>query len=303
MTKAAKIETAIFNSKEEAEAAVQATFKRVKSLMGKAQQKVKQELAALEAKAAEPVVDMQEAENLVRQMVKPNGKVITQFTSEEQALMSKVPVQRKMDIQKEEEVKFQKEQDNKLKKDEDYTEMADDMSGAVEFDSIFGNQLERKIEIQKENREFVKDYLNTEDEDLINAFMSKAIEAMDKYNKEVNGTIELLSMFSRIPSVKDSVEEMRKNVLAVVTDEFDEADAVDFEDFFNMGDVAEVEEDAKITVDDTAPTEIQNNDIQSILEDYNQAKSDISKKSSKFVEKGDQSLLDEINDIHDEPGC
>ena len=85
--------------------------------------------------------------------------------------------------------------------------------------------------------------------------------------------------------------------------EGDEADAVDFEDFFNMGDVAEVEEDAKITVDETAPTEIQNNDIQSILEDYNQAKSDISKKSSKFVEKGDQSLLDEINDIHDEPGC
>ena len=256
-----------------------------------------------QTKAAEPVVDMQKAEDLVRQMVKPNGKVITKFTSEEQALMGKVPVQRKMDIQKEEEVKFQQEQDNKLKKDEDYTEMADDMSGAVEFDSIFGDQLERKIEIQKENREFVKDYLNTEDEDLINAFMSKAIEAMDTYNKQVNGTIELLSMFSRIPSVKDSVEEMRKNVLAVVTDEFDEEDAVDFEDFFNMGDVAEVEEDAKITVDETAPTEIQNNDIQSILEDYNQAKSDISKKSSKFVEKGDQSLLDEINDIHDEPGC
>ena len=217
--------------------------------------------------------------------------------------MNKVPVQRKMDIQKEEEVKFQKEQDDKLKKDEDYTEMADDMSGAVDFDSIFGDQLERKIQIQKENRDFVKDYLNTEDEELINAFMSKAIEALDAHNKKVNGTIELLSMFSRIPSVKADIEELRKNVLASVTDEFDEEEAVDFEDFFNMGDVAEVEEDAKITVDDSAPTEIQNNDIQSILEDYNQAKSDISKKSSKFVEKGDQSLLDEINDIHDEPGC
>ena len=256
-----------------------------------------------QTKAAEPIVDMQQAEELVRQMVKPNGKVITNFTSEEQALMSKVPVQRKMDIQKEEEVKFQKEQDDKLKKDEDYTEMADDMSGAVEFDSIFGDQLERKIEIQKENRDFVKDYLNTEDEELINAFMSRAIEALDAHNKKVNGTIELLSMFSRIPSVKADIEELRKNVLASVTDEFDEEEAVDFEDFFNMGDVAEVEEDAKITVDDSAPTEIQNNDIQSILEDYNQAKSDISKKSSKFVEKGDQSLLDEINDIHDEPGC
>jgi hypothetical protein len=265
--------------------------------------KINTKYKALESKPVEPAVDMQKAEELVREMVKPNGKTINKFTSEEQDLMNKVPVQRKMDIQKEEEVKFQKEQDNKLKKDEDYTEMADDMSGAVDFDSIFGDQLERKIEIQKENREFVKDYLNTEDEDLINAFMSRAIEAMDKYNKEVNGTIELLSMFSRIPSVKDSVEEMRKNVLAVVTDEFDEEDAVDFEDFFNMSDVTEVEEDAKITVDETAPTEIQNNDIQSILEDYNQAKSDISKKSSKFVEKGDQSLLDEINDIHDEPGC
>lgn len=256
-----------------------------------------------EGKPGEPVVDMQQAEDLVRQMVKPNGKVITQFTSEEQALMGKVPVQRKMDIQKEEEVKFQKEQDNKLKKDDDYTEMADDMSGAVEFDSIFGDQLERKIEIQKENREFVKDYLNTEDEDLINTFMSKAIEALDDYNKQVNGTIELLSMFSRIPSVKDSVEEMRKNVFAIVTDEFDEEDAVDFEDFFNMQEITEIDDASTITVDEEAPVEIQNNDIQSILEDYNQAKSDISKKSSKFVEKGDQSLLDEINDIHDEPGC
>ena len=246
---------------------------------------------------------MQKAEELVRQMVKPNGKSITKFTVEEQALMRKVPIQRKMDIQKEEEVKFQKEQDDKLKKDEDYTEMADDMSGAVDFDSIFGDQLERKIEIQKENRDFVKDYLNTQDEELINAFMSKAIEAMDKYNKEVNGTIELLSMFSRIPSVKQDVEELRKNILASVADEFDESDAVDFEDFFNIGEVTEIEDASTISVDEEAPAEIQNNDIQSILEDYKQAKVDISKKSSKFVEKGDQSLLDEINNIHDEPGC
>jgi len=133
--------------------------------------------------------------------------------------------------------------------------------------------------------------------------MSKAIEALDDYNKQVNGTIELLSMFSRIPSVKDSVEEMRKNVFAIVTDEFDEEDAVDFEDFFNMQEITEIDDASTITVDEEAPVEIQNNDIQSILEDYNQAKSDISKKSSKFVEKGDQSLLDEINDIHDEPGC
>jgi hypothetical protein len=48
ITKAAKVETAIFNSKEEADAAVQTTFERVKSLMGKAQQKIKQELAAVQ---------------------------------------------------------------------------------------------------------------------------------------------------------------------------------------------------------------------------------------------------------------
>jgi hypothetical protein len=302
MIKSAKVETTIFDSYEQGQEFVNAQYNKYKTIGEENLAKANAELAA-QTKPAEPVVDMQQAEELVRQMVKPNGKVITKFTSEEQELMNKVPVQRKMDIQKEEEVKFQKEQDDKLKKDEDYTEMADDMSGAVDFDSVFGDQLERKIEIQKENRDFVKDYLNTEDEELINAFMSKAIEALDAHNKKVNGTIELLSMFSRIPSVKADIEELRKNVLASVTDEFDEGDAVDFEDFFNMGDVAEVEEDAKITVDDSAPTEIQNNDIQSILQDYNQAKSDISKKSSKFVEKGDQSLLDEINDIHDEPGC
>ena len=40
MTKAAKIEEAIFNSKEEAEAAVQATFEKVKSLAGKKQKEI-----------------------------------------------------------------------------------------------------------------------------------------------------------------------------------------------------------------------------------------------------------------------
>lgn len=52
MTKAAKIEEAIFNSKEEAEDAIQATFEKVKSLAGKKQKEINAkydaELAALE---------------------------------------------------------------------------------------------------------------------------------------------------------------------------------------------------------------------------------------------------------------
>jgi hypothetical protein len=48
MIKLAKVETAIFNSKEEADAAVQATFEKVKNLAGKAQEKVNAELADLE---------------------------------------------------------------------------------------------------------------------------------------------------------------------------------------------------------------------------------------------------------------
>jgi hypothetical protein len=308
MSRRAEVEVTIFDTYEQGQEFVNTQYNKYKTIGEENLAKANAELAALEDTNSallfvNPLVDMQQAEELVRQMVKPNGKVITNFTSEEQILMSKVPVQRKMDIQKEEEIKFQKEQDAKLKKDEDYTEMADDMSGAVEFDSIFGDQLERKIEIQKENRDFVKDYLNTQDEELINAFMSRAIEALDAHNKKVNGTIELLSMFSKIPSVKADIEELRKNVLASVADEFDEADAVDFEDFFNMGEVTEIEDASTISVNEEAPAEIQNNDIQSILEDYKQAKVDISKKSSKFVEKGDQSLLDEINNIHDEPGC
>ena len=63
MTKAAKVETAIFNSKEEADAAIQKTFEKVKSLAGKAQEKVKKELAALENKV-EPVSKKQTKEEL-----------------------------------------------------------------------------------------------------------------------------------------------------------------------------------------------------------------------------------------------
>jgi hypothetical protein len=259
-------------------------------------------------KAAQPVytppVDMQKAEEIVRQMVVPNGKKITDLTVEEQKLVASVPLTRKIEIQNEEEKKWQDEQDQKLKKDADYSELSNDYEDeGQDFEDLFGDDFEIKIAQQKANREFTKKYLKTEDEDLINAFMSKALETLDAYNKEVNGTLVSLDTLSRIPSMKSTVEDIRSNVLASVADEFDDTDAVDFEDFFDMENSPEVENVSKIIVDVNKPTILQVNDLQSILEDYNQAKADISKKSSKFVMKGDQSLLEEINKIHDEPGC
>jgi hypothetical protein len=83
MTKVAKVEEAVFNSKEEAEAAVQTTFERVKSLAGKKQKEINAkydaELAALEgAKPAEAPTEVV-AEKPVEKKPKPitiqNGKV------------------------------------------------------------------------------------------------------------------------------------------------------------------------------------------------------------------------------------
>lgn len=51
------------------------------------------------------------AEGLVRQMVKPNGKMLTQFTVEEQNLINTVPVSRKIEIQQEEENNFENERE------------------------------------------------------------------------------------------------------------------------------------------------------------------------------------------------
>ena len=48
-----------------------------------------------------------QAEALVRQMVKPNGKMLTQFTVEEQNLINTVPLSRKIEIQQEEENNFE----------------------------------------------------------------------------------------------------------------------------------------------------------------------------------------------------
>ncbi len=58
MTKAAKIEEAIFNSKEEAEAAVQATFEKVKSLAGKKQKEINAKYDAKLAALGQPVVEV-----------------------------------------------------------------------------------------------------------------------------------------------------------------------------------------------------------------------------------------------------
>lgn len=248
-------------------------------------------------------VDMVKAESIVREMVVPNGKKYTDLTPEERTLVMEVPIERKREIQAEEEKKWQDAQDTKAKKDEDYVNMADEEEAGVDFEDLFGDQFANKIAMQRENREFTVEFLNTNDEELINEFLSRAIAAMDKYNQEGNYTIESLKTFSRIPSTKAIVEEIRSNVMASVADQYDEEDGVDFEDIFGPAPIEEAEESAKLTVDPAESTIILNTDIQSLLDDYTQAKVDNSKKSSKFVEKGDQSLLDEINDIHDEPGC
>jgi len=92
MTKVAKVETAIFNSKEEADAAIQATFEKAKNLAGKAQEKANAkydaELEALKTKETPKPQEVSPVEDVVAPSVvegetkKINGKELTFYKLE-----------------------------------------------------------------------------------------------------------------------------------------------------------------------------------------------------------------------------
>jgi len=73
MTKVAKVETAIFNSKEEADAAIQATFEKAKNLAGKAQEKANAkydaELEALKTKETPKSQEVSPVEDVVAKSI------------------------------------------------------------------------------------------------------------------------------------------------------------------------------------------------------------------------------------------
>ena len=92
MTKAAKVEEGIFNSKEEADAAIQATFEKVKNSAGKAQEKANAkydaELEALKTKETPKPQEVSPVEDVVAPSVvegetkKINGKELTFYKLE-----------------------------------------------------------------------------------------------------------------------------------------------------------------------------------------------------------------------------
>jgi len=87
MTKAAKVEIAIFNSKEEAEAAVQATFEKVKSLAGKKQKEINAkydaELAALEETSGVSGSALKDVEGKKADIERRRQEAFEQITSPE----------------------------------------------------------------------------------------------------------------------------------------------------------------------------------------------------------------------------
>jgi hypothetical protein len=267
---------------------------------------LKEELAALEGKPAEPVVDMQQAEELVREMVKPNGKKITDFTNDEQKLISTVSVERKQEIQAEEAKLAEEKENAKIKEDPDYVDFGDDGDTGEDVSTLFGDKTAEKLKMVKQNRDFAAEYLGTEDESKIIEFITRANILLQNLNEEKGSNLESLKMLSSLKATKEKMMAIRDNIMKPEISEEEEEEDEDFgtdaEDILKAM-RGEVQEKSTLSVNQESSDGVQNIDIQSILEDYKQAKVDNSKKSSKFVEKGDQSLLDQINDINDEPGC
>lgn len=245
------------------------------------------------------------AEELVREMVKPNGKKITDFTSDEVKLMSTVSIERKQEIQAEETKLAEEKENEKIKQDPEYDDFTDGGEGGEDVSDLFGDKTAAKLKIVKENREFAAEYLGTNDESKIIEFLSRANIVLENINKEKGGNLESLRMLSKLKTTKSTIEAIRDNIMEAEMADIDEDTQTNDIDVSNINTVleGEVDEQSKLSVDKNATDNVHDIDIQSILEDYKQAKVDNSKKSSKFVEKGDQSLLDQINEINDEPGC
>jgi len=257
------------------------------------------------AQPAEIELNIEGAEELVREMVKPNGKKITDFTSDEQRLISTVSIERKQEIQAEEAKLAEEKENEKIKKDPEYDDFTDDGDTGEDVSELFGDKSAAKLKIVKENREFAAEYLGTNDESKIIEFLSRANIILENLNKEKGGNLESLKMLSKLKTTKATIEAIRDNIMEIeLANEQDNFEGIDAK-ISTVNTILEgnVIEDSKLSVDDNATINAHNIDIQSILKDYTEAKVDNSKKSSKFVKKGDQSLLDQINDINDEPGC
>lgn len=255
--------------------------------------------------SSEIELNIEGAEDLVREMVKPNGKKITDFTSDEQALMSTVSVTRKQEIQAEETKLAEEKENEKIKEDPEYDDFTDDGDTGEDVSELFGDKTAAKLKVVKENREFAAEYLGTDDESKIIEFLSRANIVLENLNEQKKSSLESLRMLSKLGATKSTIEAIRDNIMETeMADELDDTQTNDI-NVSNINTVleGEVEEQSTLSVDENATNNAHNIDIQSILKDYNQSKVDNSKKSSKFVEKGDQSLLDQINEINDEPGC
>lgn len=240
-------------------------------------------------------------ESLIREMVKPNGKLINEFTSEEQDLINQADVSLKQKLQKEEQAAY----DAKQKVQDDYKPFnnvsEEDLDDNIS--ELFATP--DKIDNTKRNREFSKKYLKTEEESLIIPFITDVLQALNDYNKKNKTELETVEDFVKFSKTKAIAEDIKNNLLATQATSTEDVKQVlddsELGDNFSelLGeDVVEVTEPTSTEVDSNNKETLNTNFINSLVKDFQESKDKNSKNNAKFVEKDSiQSLLNDINDI------
>jgi len=240
-------------------------------------------------------------ETLLREMLKPNGKIITEFDVTEQELINLAPLALKQRIQKEEQDKA----DEQEKQNEDYKPFIEVRE--EDFDDNISELFAtpEKIDNTKQNREYSAKYLGTDNESIIIDFVAQILQAVQDYNKANKTELVTVEDFVKFSKTKAIAADIKNKVFANEVTDAEEINTVlndsDLDDNYKelFGENIEESTVESVTeVDTNNNTSIKTDFITSLVKDFEESKQKNSKNNAKFVKRDTiQSLLDDINDI------
>jgi hypothetical protein len=240
-------------------------------------------------------------ETLLREMLKPNGKIITEFDVNEQELINLAPLALKQRIQKEEQDKA----DEQEKQNEDYKPFIEVRE--EDFDDNISELFAtpEKIDNTKQNREYSAKYLGTDNESIIIDFVAQILQAVQDYNKANKTELVTVEDFVKFSKTKAIAADIKNKVFANEVTDAEEINTVlndsDLDDNYKelFGENIEESTVESVTeVDTNNNTSIKTDFITSLVKDFEESKQKNSKNNAKFVKRDTiQSLLDDINDI------
>jgi len=234
-------------------------------------------------------------------MLKPNGKIITEFDVNEQELINLAPLALKQRIQKEEQDKA----DEQEKQNEDYKPFIEVRE--EDFDDNISELFAtpEKIDNTKQNREYSAKYLGTDNESIIIDFVAQILQAVQDYNKANKTELVTVEDFVKFSKTKAIAADIKNKVFANEVTDAEEINTVlndsDLDDNYKelFGENIEESTVESVTeVDTNNNTSIKTDFITSLVKDFEESKQKNSKNNAKFVKRDTiQSLLDDINDI------